>query len=125
MEVRVIDLQIQKRICDTFAIHLNTAGNRLSTNCLDIFITHYYCVFHYVTKIRHQATRMIYFPDVSIFVQITSCEHNLQWQDYRDCNSICFTIKAKYGFKNSSRSYINIFTAQIYLIHNCQIIARP
>jgi len=40
-------------------------------------------------------------------------------------NSIYFEIKAKYGFKNSSRSYINIFTAQMYLIHNCQTIAHP
>lgn len=116
--MEVIHLQIQKRIRDTFPIHLNTAGNSLSTNCLDIFITHYCRVFHYVTKISHQATNMLYFPDVSIFVQIPSCEHNLQWQDYR-FNSICFTIKAKYGFKNSSRSYINIFAAHIYPIHNC------
>lgn len=81
--MEVIHLQIQKRIHDTFAIHLDTVGNRLSTNCIDIFITHYYRVFNYVTKIRHQATCMLYFPDVSIFVQIPSCEHNLQWQDYR------------------------------------------
>ena len=50
--MEVIHLQIQKRIRDTFAIHSNTAGNRLSTNRLDIFITNYYRAFHYVTKIR-------------------------------------------------------------------------
>jgi hypothetical protein len=82
--MEVIHLQIEKRIRDTFAIHLNTASNRLSKNCLDIFIRHYYRVFHYITKIRHQATCMLPTPDVSIFVQIPSREHNLQWQDYRD-----------------------------------------
>jgi hypothetical protein len=59
--MEVFHLQIQKRVRDTFVIHFNTEGNRLSTNCLEIFITHYCRALHYVTKIRHQVKRTLYF----------------------------------------------------------------
>jgi hypothetical protein len=59
--MEVIHLQIQKRVRDTFAIHFNTEGNRLGTNCLEIFITRYCRALHYVMKIRHQATCILYF----------------------------------------------------------------